>query len=66
MHYVEFLVYRVHSFIASFLSKEEFASYFSMLTLDDLFYIIPVGLSMPMMAMIGRSVGEGNKKKVKS
>ena len=52
--------------MASFLAKEQFAAFFSMLTLDDLFYIIPVGLSIPMMSLIGNAAGAGDKQGVKN
>lgn len=66
MAYLEVLVFRLDYFFASFLPEQEFAALLSLGNIDDLFFILPIGIAIPMTTYVGKAVGAKNIPKIKA
>lgn len=60
MAYLEVLVFRLDYFFASFLAKEEFSALLSLGNIDDIFFILPIGIAIPMTTYVGKAIGQKN------
>lgn len=65
MIYFELFVYNVLLVFAGVMPKPNMEAFLAFTAIDALFYVIPMGYSLPLTSFIGQAVGEGNIKKVK-
>eukprot|EP00330_Aristerostoma_sp_ATCC50986_P009525 CAMPEP_0114576414 /NCGR_PEP_ID=MMETSP0125-20121206/1183_1 /TAXON_ID=485358 ORGANISM="Aristerostoma sp., Strain ATCC 50986" /NCGR_SAMPLE_ID=MMETSP0125 /ASSEMBLY_ACC=CAM_ASM_000245 /LENGTH=169 /DNA_ID=CAMNT_0001764919 /DNA_START=738 /DNA_END=1247 /DNA_ORIENTATION=+ len=65
MIYFELFVYNVMLVFAGVLDKNNMVAYLAFTAIDALFYVIPMGYSLPLTSFIGVAVGEGNVEKLK-
>lgn len=61
MGYVEVFAYRIQSFSSAAFSSAQFAALTAFLAFGDLFYVLPVGISFPVVTFIGNAMGRGDK-----
>jgi len=65
MGYIELLIYKIAAFIAVFLPAPQFAALVSLYGLDDMFYILPVGVSIPFTTFLCNAAGAGDEKRLR-
>lgn len=64
MGYIEVFSYRILSFASTYFSSEQMAAFTSFLALGDLYYVLPVGISLPLTVFIGNAMGARDKSKI--
>lgn len=66
MIYFELFVYNVLLVFAGVLDKTSMEAFLAFTAIDALFYVIPMGYSLPLTSFIGNAAGEGRKDKLKT
>jgi len=61
MGYVEVFAYRIQSFASMYFASAQTAALTAFLAFGDLFYVLPLGVSFPVITYIGSAMGSRNK-----
>jgi len=64
MGYVEVFAYRIQSFASMYFDGPQTAALTAFLAFGDLFYVLPLGISFPVITYIGSAMGSRNKQAV--
>lgn len=65
MGYVEVLAYKILSFVAIYFTSAQMTTFVTFLAIDDLFYVLPVGIAISLTTSIGNAIGSRDKGRIK-
>lgn len=65
MGYVEVLAYKILSFLAIYFTAAQMTTFVTFLAIDDLFYVLPVGIAISLTTSIGNAIGSRDKGRIK-